>query len=56
MGIIPKVEQLEQKINVLRQERSQKNDEYRAVKQKSDDLSKGRQEIEVYLKNECEVS
>lgn len=51
-GIIPKVEQLEQKINVLKQERSQKNDEYRAIKQEFDDLAKARQEIEVYLKNE----
>ncbi len=55
-GTIPKVEQLEQKINALKQERSQKNDEYRAVKQKSDDLAKARQEIETYLKNERQVN
>ncbi len=55
-GTIPKVEKLEQKINALKQERSQKNDEYRAVRQKSDDLAKARQEIEAYLKNEREVS
>ncbi len=55
-GITPKVEKLEQKINALKQERSQKNDEYRAVKQKSDDLAKARQEIESHLKNEREVS
>ncbi len=55
-GTIPKVEQLEQKINVLKQDRSQKNGEYKAFKQKSDDLAKAKQEIESYLKNEREVS
>lgn len=55
-GTIPKVEQLEQKINALKQGRSQKNDEYRAVKQNSDDMAKARQKIEAYLKNEHEVS
>lgn len=55
-GTIPKVEQLEQKINALKQERFQKNGEYKAVKQKSDDLAKARQEIEAYLKNERQVS
>ena len=44
------------KINVLRQERSQKNNKYRAVNQKYNDLAKARQEIETYLKNEREVS
>lgn len=43
---IPKVKQLKQKINDLRQKRSQKNDEYIADKQKFDDLAKARQEIE----------
>lgn len=55
-GIISKVEQLKQKINALTQERMQKNDEYRAVKQKSDDLSKTRQKIEAYLQNRYNVS
>lgn len=55
-GIISKVEQLKQKINALTQGRMQKNDEYRAAKQKSDDLSKTRQKIEAYLQNRYNVS
>lgn len=51
-GRIPSVEQMEQKINALRRERSQKNEEYMAVKQKSGDLAKAQRDIEEYLKNE----
>lgn len=55
-GSVPSVEKLEKNLNALIQERSQKNNEYKAVKQKSDDLSKARRELEAYLKNEHEVS
>lgn len=51
-GHIPSVEQMEQKINALRRERSQKNEEYMAVKQKSGDLAKAQRDIEEYLRNE----
>ena len=36
-------------------ERSQKNDEYKAVKQKAEDLSKAQRTIEEFLRNERNV-
>ena len=54
-GHIPTAELLEQKINALMQERSQKNNEYKAVKQKAQDLSKAQRTIEEYLRNERSV-
>lgn len=54
-GNVPSVEKLEKNLNALIQERSQKNDEYRAVKRKSDDLSKAQRELDAFLKNEREV-
>ena len=51
-GHIPTAELLEQKINALMRERSQKNDEYRAVKQKAEDLSKAQRTIEEFLRQE----
>ena len=54
-GHIPTAELLEQKINALMRERSQKNDEYKAVKQKAEDLSKAQRTIEEFLRNERNV-
>ncbi len=54
-GHIPAAELLEQKINALIGERLQKNDEYKSVKKKAEDLSKAQRTIEEFLRNEREV-
>ena len=49
---LPKVDELEQKITALMKERSDKNDLYKSVSQKSKDLAQAQQTIEEYLKQE----
>ena len=49
---LPKVDELEQKITTLMQERSEKNELYQSVSQKSKDLAKAQQTIEEYLRQE----
>ena len=49
---LPKVDELEQKITALMQERLDKNDLYKSVSQKSKDLAQAQQTIEEYLKQE----
>ena len=49
---LPTVDEMEQKITALMQERSEKNDLYRATSHKSKDLAQAQQTIEEYLKQE----
>ena len=49
---LPKVDELEQKITALMQERLNKNDLYKSVSQKSKDLAQAQKTIEEYLKQE----
>ena len=49
---LPKVDELEQKITVLIQERNDKHELYKQASQKSKDLAKAQQTIEEYLKQE----
>ena len=52
---LPTVEDLEQKITALIQERSAKNELYRSVSQKSKDLAQAQQTIEEFLRQERAV-
>ena len=49
---LPKVDELEQKISALMQERNDKHELYQQARQKSKALAKGQQTIEEYLKQE----
>lgn len=49
---LPKVDELEQKISALMQERNDKHELYKQASQKSKDLAKAQQTIEEYLKQE----
>lgn len=52
---LPTVDKLEQKITALMQERSEKNELYRSVSQKSKDLAQAQQTIEEFLRQERAV-
>ncbi len=52
---LPTVDELEQKITALMQERSEKNELYRSVSQKSKDLAQAQQTIEEFLRQERAV-
>ena len=49
---LPKVDELEQKISALMQERNDRHELYKQASQKSKDLAKAQQTIEEYLKQE----
>ena len=52
---MPAIHELEQKITVLTQERSDKNELYKSVSQKSKDLAQAQQTIEEFLRQERSV-
>lgn len=52
---LPTIDELEQKITALMQERSEKNELYRSVSQKSKDLAQAQQTIEEFLRQERAV-
>ena len=52
---LPTVDELEQKITALMQERSEKNELYHSVSQKSKDLAQAQQTIEEFLRQERAV-
>ena len=52
---LPTIDELEQKITALTQERSEKNELYKLVSQKSKDLAKAQQTIEEFLRQERAV-
>ena len=52
---LPSIDELEQKITVLTQERSEKNELYKSVSQKSKDLAQVQQTIEEFLRQERAV-
>ena len=52
---LPTIDELEQKITVLMQERSEKNELYHSVSQKSKDLAQAQQNIEEFLRQERAV-
>ena len=52
---LPTIDELEQKITALMQERSEKNELYHSVSQKSKDLAQAQQNIEEFLRQERAV-
>ena len=52
---LPSIDELEQKITVLTQERSEKNELYKSVSQKSKDLAQAQQAIDEFLRQERAV-
>ena len=52
---LPTIDELEQKITALMQERSEKNELYKSVSQKSKDLAQAQQTIEEFLRQERAV-
>ena len=52
---LPTIDELEQKITALTQERSEKNELYKSVSQKSKDLAQAQQTIEEFLRQERAV-
>ena len=52
---LPTIDDLEQKITALSQERSEKNELYHSVSQKSKDLEQAQQTIEKFLRQERAV-